>query len=199
MAIVSAAFCRGQMLLLGVESHPVKGHEQIETLLMAHIKGLRKTWGERWIIFFAESNLGQEADHMCFMLRNMGFVHCVREEGIAGVRTTNKRKELYAMELSKFMSQGACVVHEQVVCENPFGDEDRSRRALDELRKQLTGFRKIVLQSTTGRSEARVCYTGKMQGANDDLVITLSICAYWGVQFLSKRVPSVPYDAIESI
>ena len=132
---------------------------------------------------------------MAHMLKNEGFCHCVKEDGLTGVRTTNKRKELYSMELCKFMSQSACVLCNDLVVANPFTHGDCTR-LLESLKKQLIGYRKIIIKSTTGRSEARVCYTGKSQGANDDLVVTLSIAAYWGVQFYSRRIASVPYDTI---
>ena len=197
MAIVSCTFLNGQLVILGLDSHAVRGHDQIEELLMAHISQIRTTFGACWIIFVAESNLGQEADHMAHMLRAQSMCHCVREDGLSGVRTTNKRKELYSMELCKFMSQSACVLCKDLVVANPFTSADK-QVVLDSLRKQLIGYRKIVLKSTTGRSEARVCYTGKAQGANDDLVVTLTIAAYWGVQFCSQRIPSVPYSTIGS-
>ena len=197
MAIVSCVFMCGQMQIIGLDSHPVRGHDQIEALLMAHIKQLRKRLPHVWFIFVAESNLGQEADHMAYMLRNEGFVHSVSEEGLSGVRTTNKRKELYSMELSKFMSQSACRIDRNLIVANPYGTTKKA--TLQSFRKQMLGYRKIVLKSTTGRSEARVCYTGKSQGANDDLVVTLTICAYWGVQFYSKRIASVPYDIISAL
>ena len=197
MAIVTGVFCQGQLHIVGIDSHAVRGHDQIKGMLMAHIAQLRVKWPNVWIIFFAESNLGQEADHMKFMLKDSGFVHCVCEEGLAGVRTTNKRKELYSMELSKFMSQDACRLLDNPVIANPYSDS--AHATLESFRKQLVGFRKIVLKSTTGRSEPRVCYTGKSNGGNDDIVVTLTILAYWGVQFYSKRVPGVPYDIITSI
>ena len=134
---------------------------------------------------------------MAHMLKNEGYVHCVSENGLAGVRTTNKRKELYSMELSKFMSQNACRIDNALIVANPYGVTKQA--TLDSFRKQMLGYRKIVLKSTTGRSEARVCYTGKSQGANDDLVVTLTIGAYWGVQFYSRRIASVPYDIIGRI
>ena len=81
---------------------------------------------------------------------------------------------------------------------NPFTSANK-QAVFDSLRKQLLGYRKIVLKSTTGRSEPRVCYTGKSQGANDDLVVTLTIAAYWGVQFCSQRIPSVPYTTIGAV
>ena len=198
MAIVSCLFCQGQIHIVGLDSHPVRGHDQIEELLLAHIKSLRALYPNVWFIFFAESNLGQEADHMAHMLRDEGFCHAVKEDGLSGVRTTNKRKELYSMELCKFMSQSACTISTKLVVANPFTSGDKTR-VLDSFRKQLIGYRKIILASSTGRSEPRVCYTGKSQGANDDLVVTLTIAAYWGVQFYSKRISSVPYDIIGTL
>ena len=197
MAIVSCVFNSGALHIVGLDSHPVRGHNEIENLLMAHIKQLRSRFQNCWFIFVGESNLGQEADHMAYMLKNEGFVHCVTENGLAGVRTTNKRKELYSMELSKFMSQNACKIDKNMIVANPYGTTKKS--TLESFRKQMLGYRKIVLKSSTGRSEPRVCYTGKSQGANDDLVVTLTIGAYWGVQFYSRRIASVPYDIINVI
>lgn len=200
MALVSVAFHRGQMCVVGMDSHAVRGHDEIEMLLMDHIEGLREIWCSAWFIFVGESNLGQETDHMRHMLRSCGYVYCVCEKGVAGVRTTNQRKELYAMELCKFVSQQACLLEKRIVVKNRFLDhESRKKETLENLRKQLIGFRKLVLKSTTGRSEPRVSYTGKSQGAQDDLVVTMSIAAYWGVQFLSRRIPGVPYDEIASV
>lgn len=198
MAIISSVFHRGRFVLVGADSFAVRGHDQIETLLLAHIKALREIWKAAWFIFVAESNLGQEADHMRHMLSNYGYVYTVCEEGVSGVRTTNKRKELYSMELCKFMSQDAMAIDKKMVCANPFLGDSRMTKILELIKKQLVGYRKIILKSTTGRSEPRVCYTGKSQGAADDLAVTMTINAYWGVQFLSKRIPGVPYDQLTS-
>ena len=197
MALVSVTFHQGKMVFLGMDSHAVRGHDQIEVLLLAHIKALQSAWPSAWLIFVAESNLGQEADHMCTMLRGKGRIYCVRENGVSGVRTTNQRKELYSMELCKFMSQDGVAIHEPLMVENPFQGNTRRHDVLQLLRKQLMGFRKIVIKSTSGRSEPRICYTGKAQGAQDDLVITSTIAAYWGVQFLTQRIPGVPYDSMK--
>ena len=196
MAIVSSVFHRGSLVIVGVDSHAVRGHDQIEILLLAHVKALRLIWKAAWFIFVAESNLGQEADHMRHMLKDHGYVYTVCEEGVSGVRTTNKRKELYSMELCKFLSQDAASIDTKCVSVNPMSGATCKADTMALMRKQLIGFRKIILKSTTGRSEARVCYTGKSQGAMDDIVVTLTIAAYWGVQFLTKRIPGVPYDQL---
>ena len=195
MAIVSATFVRGSMVVVGLDSHPVRGHDEIQSLLMAHIASLQGLYPDSWLIFVGESNLGQEADHMRHMLRAEGNVYTVTEGGLAGVRTTMKRKELYAMELCKFLSQRALQhTGDALVVSNPL---NTSSSPLKELQKQLLGFRKIVLHSKTGRSDARISYTGKSQGAQDDLVITCTIAAYWGVQFMTRRIQGVPYDRFD--
>lgn len=192
MAIVSATFAQGSMIIVGLDSHAVRGHDEIEELLMAHMAGLHKLYPNSWFIFVGESNLGQEADHMRHMLRDNNNVFAVTEGGLAGVRTTSKRKELYSMELCKFMSQNAMKhIGDKLVVQNPL---NTSSKPLEDLKQQLISFRKIILHSKTGRSEPRVSYTGKSQGANDDLVVTLSIAAYWGVQFMTQRIQNVPYD-----
>ena len=197
MAIVSATFVAGNMVLVGMDNHPVRGHDQIEQILLAHVAALQQLYRDTWFIFVGESNLGQEADHMKHMLSTNPFVYSIMEGGLAGVRTTHKRKELYAMELCKFMSQYALQhTGDDMVCANPLKQmaaADLRKSTLDEMQKQMLGFRKIVLHSETGRSEPRVVYTGKSQGAQDDLIMTCTIAAYWGVQFMTQRIQSVPY------
>jgi len=198
MALVSCTFIRGSMVVVGLDYHAVRGHDEIEVLLMAHVHALQAAYPDMWIIFVGESNLGQEADHMKHMLRYEPTVYSVMEGGLAGVRTTGKRKELYAMELCKFLSQSA-IQHtgDELVVANPLKSgtvAEKRAAAQTEFRKQLLAFRKIVLHSQTGRSEARISYTGKSQGAQDDIIITATIAAYWGVQFLTRRIPGIPYD-----
>jgi len=201
MAIVSATFKGGSMVIVGIDYHAVRGHDEIKKLLMAHIHALQQQYPDIWFIFVGESNLGQEADHMKHMLRRETNVYAVMEGGLAGVRTTQKRKELYAMELCKFISQNALVhTGDDMVTVNPLkaGTPAELRKAaMDELTKQLLGFRKIVLHSQTGRSEPRISYTGKSQGAQDDIIVTLTIAAYWGVQFMTRRIQAVPYDRFD--
>ena len=193
MAIVSATFVRGSMVVVGLDYHSVRGHDEIEQLLMAHVHAMQQQYRNTWFIFVGESNLGQEADHMKHMLRSESNVYCVMEGGLAGVRTTHKRKELYAMELCKFISQNALQhTGDLLVVANPLRTCSRDI-ALAEFQKQLLGFRKIVLHSSTGRSEPRVSFTGKSQGAQDDLCITATIAAYWGVQFMTRRIQNMPY------
>lgn len=200
MAIVSVTFVSGSMVIVGMDNHPVRGHDEIEQVLKAHVTALQRLYRDTWFIFVGESNLGQEADHMKHMLSTNPYVYCVMEGGLAGVRTTHKRKELYAMELCKFLSQDALQhTGDNLVCANPLkaiDSADLRQSTIDEMQKQMLGFRKIVLHSETGRSDARIVYTGKSQGAQDDLIMTCTIAAYWGVQFMTQRIQSVPYHTL---
>ena len=120
MAIVSATFCTGTMVIVGIDYHAVRGHDEIQVLLMAHVAELQRVYPDTWLIFVGESNLGQEADHMKHMLRDETNVYAIMEGGLAGVRTTQKRKELYAMELCKFISQKALAhTGDALVATNP--------------------------------------------------------------------------------
>ena len=203
MAIVTVTFRHGSMVIAGLDYHAVKGHDQIQQLLLAHVRALQRRYSDAWLIFVGESNLGQEADHMKHMLRRESNVYAVCEGGLAGVRTTQKRKELYAMEVCKFISQDAMLhTGNELVSVNPLKDStepELRKQALGELEKQLLGYRKIVLHSQTGRSDPRISYTGKSQGAQDDLVVTLTIAAYWGVQFMTRRIPGLPYDILDGL
>tara|TARA_A100001015_G_scaffold199705_1_gene222981 strand:+ start:276 stop:617 length:342 start_codon:yes stop_codon:yes gene_type:complete len=60
MALVSIAVELNKVIILAADSHPVKGHEQIQQLLIGHIEGLRKIpeFVDSWIIFIPEANLG---------------------------------------------------------------------------------------------------------------------------------------------
>lgn len=201
MAIVSATFARGSMVIVGLDNHPVRGHDEIEQVLLAHIAGLQQLFPDTWLIFVGESNLGQEADHMKHMLSTNSNVYSIMEGGLAGVRTTHKRKELYAMELCKFLSQNALShLGDKLVCANPLKQVPQEKllhNTMEELKKQMMGFRKIVLHSQTGRSEPRISYTGKSQGSQDDLIVTCTIAAYWGVQFMTRRINGVPFDILD--
>ena len=59
---------------------------------------------------------------------------------------------------------------------------------VEELKRQLVSWRKVVLVSTSGRSEPRVMYSGKDSG-NDDLVIVLGMAAFYGTQFALGHMP----------
>ena len=123
MALVSIAVELNKVVILAADSHPVKGHEQIQQLLIGHLEGLRKIpeYCDSWIIFIPEANLGHEADHMEFMIRNYRRVYTVHEKDRIGIMTTNVRKELYAMETTRYLSQNALEICNKFIVTNTRG------------------------------------------------------------------------------
>ena len=54
MGIVSLAVEYNSIILLGIDTHCCKGHQQINDLLTAHIRKLRKQFPDGWIIHIPE-------------------------------------------------------------------------------------------------------------------------------------------------
>ena len=59
MAIVTMVMEMNNIIFSGIETHPTKNHDQIESLLLGHIRAIRghPDLSEAWIINFFESNL----------------------------------------------------------------------------------------------------------------------------------------------
>ena len=60
MALVTILVEMNKVVIVAADSHPVKGHEQIQQLLVGHIEGIREIemFKDSWIIFIPEANLG---------------------------------------------------------------------------------------------------------------------------------------------
>ena len=189
MAIVSMYMDANNFAVCGIESHAVKGHGEIKTLLTAHIRGIRAMYKGAYIIFIPESNLGHEAAHMHHMLRDIPNCRSLMERGEPGVVTTHKRKELYTnAAVERFASEGVWYAV-KFACMNPFGDANgRAARVKKMFRNQLGSFSKVVIpRGTKDYSKPKVTYSGKAAGANDDLVMCFIIGIYWSVQFMTGQ------------
>ena len=163
MAIVTLYMDSNNFAVCGIESHAVKGHGEIRTLLEAHVRAIRAMYRSGYIIFIPESNLGHEASHMTHMLRDVPNCRALMENGEPGVITTHKRKELYTnMAVERFAGEGIWYA-DRFVCANPFGDaNEREARVKRMFRKQLGGFSKVVIpRGGKDYSKPKVTYSGK--------------------------------------
>lgn len=188
MAIVSLYQDRNNFAICGMESHAVKGHGQIRTLLETHVRCIRATFPTSFIIFIPESNLGHEASHMSHMLKDIPKCRSLMEKGEPGVITTHKRKELYAnTAVERFAAESVCYA-DKFVCMNPFEDANkRATKVKKMFRKQLSVYSKIVVaRGKDSYNIPKIVYSGKDQG-EDDLVMTFQIGLYWGIQFVTGR------------
>lgn len=199
MAIVTMVMDCNNIVFTGFETHPTKNHDQIEHLLLGHIRALRghPQLSNAWIINFFESNLGLEAAHMAHMVRNERKVYTQYEKGKCGVLTTHDRKEKYTHSFLNFFNSEAAHFIEDWICVNPFEDaNDRHRKVKAELKKQLLTFQKMVITNENAPHQlAKHIYTGKAKpGMNDDIVMTILFTTYWAVEFVQKRLQA-PYES----
>jgi len=188
MAIVSLYQQTNNFVICGMESHAVKGHGQVQTLLETHVRCIRSTFPQSFIIFIPESNLGHEASHMSHMLKRIPKCRSLMEKGEPGVLTTHKRKELYANTAVERFAAESIYYADRFVCMNPFDDANkRTAKVKKQFRKQLSVFSKIIVaRGKDSYNLPKVVYSGKDQG-EDDLVMTFMIGLYWGIQFITGR------------
>lgn len=199
MAIVSVVLRENKCFIVGLDASPATGPEEIRALLIQHIRGLRghPRLRNAWCIFVPEANLGQEAEHMKHMVKDERLMYVIHEKKKAGVNTTHKRKELYAKTMLEYVTTTRIIP--RCVCANP--KLDANRRLLEtkaEFKKQLIQFKQLTIPAAQPFDLPKMIYTGKTKkGMNDDMVMTLMIAVFWGREFLSKRIPNVPYNSLK--
>ena len=202
MALVSIVFEQEKLIVVGLDTAPTDKHEQIAQLLQQHVRALRgqPNLSSAYIIFIPENNLGQEAEHARYILKDERKLYTVHEKRKAGVCTTHARKELYALNVLNYINSSNLHMAKSIVCANPMMDANtRMSSTKKEFVKQMVQFRKIILPSKQPFNNAKFIFTGKSKkGMQDDLVMTLMIAAFWGREFLKQRIAGVPYDRLKS-
>ena len=202
MAIVTMVMEMNNIVFTGFETHGTKNHDQIEHLLLGHIRAIRghPDLRDAWIINFFESNLGLEAAHMAHMCRNERRCYTQYEKGKCGVLTTHDRKEKYTHSFLNYFNTEAVHFVNDWVCVNPFEDaNDRHRKVRAELKKQMLSFQKMVIGNENAPYQlAKHIYSGKVKaGMNDDIVMTILFTTYWAIEFVARRLQA-PYESFEN-
>lgn len=200
MAVVSIVLHERKLIVVGIDTAPTDQHDQIEQLLIQHVRSIRGHHMLRnsYIIFIPENNLGQEAEHARHMLKHERRLYTVHEKRKAGVCTTHARKELYALSLLLYFNAGTIHFAKGAVCANPMLDANsRLVQTKKEFEKQLIQFRKMILPASQPYQNAKFIFSGKSKrGMKDDLVMTLMIATFWGQEFLKRKISGVPYDRL---
>lgn len=194
MSCCTSYFARGHMVIEALHGGLARGHDAVETMIMNHIAAVRVRFPSQAIFVAVENNMGQEASHIYACLQRSSWranLHYVHENNVAGVRTTQAKKELMVLELQKYVSQEALVLSKR--CHAQLAQDKESQAMLEECRSQLLAFRRVVLVSNTLRSDPRVLYSGKTSGGGqDDYVIALGLGAYWGTNASLGGLPGLP-------
>jgi len=202
MAIVTMVMEMNNIIFCGFETHGTKNHDQIQHMLLGHIRMIRAhpDLRDAWIINFFESNLGLEAAHMAHMCRNERRCYTQYEKGKCGVLTTHARKEAYTHSFLNYFNTEAVHFINDWICCNPFEDANtRHKKVKAELKKQMLSFQKMVLSNDNRPFEvAKHIYSGKVKaGMNDDIVMTILFTTYWAIEFVAKRLEA-PYESFEA-
>lgn len=190
--VLSVAEPRGAaMFLIGLEAIDVTPmgldfHAQI----VEHFNRLLKLDQLRRAVFVVaiENNFGVE--HATLGLRlQRAFpqrIILLHEEGQerdkAGVRTTNALKR-DAVALTK----ATLLARRMVVAEELVSLHDKPREMFAEFEQQLLRYRGFLDEAKTPHGHDKLTYSGKVDGARDDMAMALMLALWWMQVFWSKR------------
>lgn len=189
-SLVTTCFDNHQYIIISMDTHVCKNHNELDQMLKANVRAIRKIDRLRtsYIIFIAENNLGLEASHAEAMIRDFRRVYSLREkkDGPVGVRTTHNRKELYTnVALDLFYGDALHFA-------SCFFNTDSFQRGVnikEKFKKQLLSFRKTIVKTQNAKDYGegiKHFYSGKASG-QDDMVLSFIIGCYWAKEFIARR------------
>ena len=194
-SLVSSYYENAQNILVSMDTHVCKTHQDLDKMLKTNIRQLRNKsfLRDSWIIFIAENNLGLEASHAAAMIQNFRKVYCLREKNndTIGVRTTHNRKELYTNAALDLMYGDAVHFSSDFTNTDSFSNQIDIK---DKFKKQLLNFRKTIVKTQNAKDFGegiKHFYSGKASGP-DDMVLSFIIGCYWIKEFMAKRTVA-PY------
>jgi hypothetical protein len=158
----------------------------VSELVVSHIEGVRRLPGfqHAQAIVNVESNLSGTAidiaRHMA--ASSLSNVAMMREDPVAhaggemrpGSRTSVENKPEMVEMLKKYLDGGRILVHRDFVVSQP--EYSRYTDVQEQMIKELRGFTKFtILNPRNPAQRARVSYHGKINGGQDDFVMSLAI------------------------
>lgn len=174
-ALITLCLVRNNLCVLAVSAGAVRGYDAISELVCSHLTFVGRTYPHAQNVLAVENNLGNEASWVAAEVRrkklhNVLIAHEKAEQ--SGVRTTAPRKALYVGELQRYL------------CTNSIGLAPKMRwlaeASPEKLEGQLCCFKRISRTNKVGTVTQH--YSGKGSGP-DDLALTLSLGAYWLLQY----------------
>ena len=160
------------------------------TLIVDHINALRKKGGGleyAQVCIIPEANLGFEAQHICAAVTRAGVRDwtALREgaQGSVGFLTTHATKEAGCVAVQELLSNGALSISRDFVSLSA----DDPAKALKQFGDQLKGFQVLLKAAVNPFAKARRTFTGKVGGAQDDMVIALQLAVLGARLFVRKE------------
>lgn len=172
MCLAAFILFGGSVYIIRLDAERARNANEIRNCLQSHIASIRAEFPKTPIIFMCESNMGQEASHIYEMLRQTPNCKCISDSTRDGILTTHQRKELYVLELQRY-----------VVTQSLFFCTTASRVGVAMLKREMMQFKRIVVDNP--RARAKFFYTGKNSG-QDDTVMAVSMGLWWAMQTITK-------------
>lgn len=176
------------VVIVGSESAQYREPISQASLLINHIIALRKVPGleSAVIVFIPESNLGFEAIHQAFKLKNSGLSGiCVMNEddNRAGVKINNDIKRLMVKTLEAKINKKKLRFHANFVVTHSGSSVPDIKR---ELISQLENYSRIIIPSPNLYEPPKEKYSGKMGYGFDDMAIALQLNCLMKRTFFTK-------------
>lgn len=172
-ALVTCFYEGGAMFVCGLESIPAKNPSDYENGLRTHSRMLRQDpkFANSLLVVCPEANLGFESEHIAKIMRTTPCTIIMQEcsNGMAGMKTTHKSKEVMCNLLSEKLDQDAVHIYDKLVCST-----GNSQKAVDDLLTQLQNYSIIyaVPDKMAHFQSSKKTYSGKHQG-NDDMAVMI--------------------------
>lgn len=111
--------------MVGLDDVLVTGHQDMRDLVLRHVNGLASMMRRHAVPFrfvvAVESNLGLEASHIAYLLRERSDCVVLKETGTAGkcgVLTTNQRKMEFVAVLEDLLLQKAVELSDRIISDD---------------------------------------------------------------------------------
>jgi hypothetical protein len=188
-AVCSCFYDHGKMVICGLDAVKSKNPSMYETVLIRHIRALRKREQLRSAVFvlLIENNLGFESYHIeRFIKKSEASSFCCflrdDKEQRVGLRTTNIIKESMWRKFRTFLEEDAVFVWQDMV-----SVQYTVREILKQMKEELQNYKVITELPKTIFQQTKRTFTGKHGGGLDDLSVTVQLNALWHGEFWTQR------------
>lgn len=187
MAIATGYYTTlGNLVIVGLESEPVKDDKEEYLLLKRHIEKINsfKIYRNIKKVFIPENNLGLEAAHLDTMVNEYPDIETFWEtDKRPGVRKTAAVTRNYQFLLNNMLAQGGMHFDRDLFT---VSRRQTPNSILVLLRTQMETLHWETKPAIDAFGNNRYAITGKSNGKNDDLVIAVQQLLYWARAYVNN-------------
>lgn len=194
MSIASAYFdaITQEWVFIALDSESVADDHGEYLLLLRHYTRLyeNKYYREAHHVFIPENNLGLESAHLNTMVSGMKQFQIETyydKPNRAGVNKNGEVTRGYQLLMATVLTQGACAFDQDMFTVTR-GHNSQSMRAM--LEEQMLRYHWEKKAAPDAMGKDRYALTGKVGNKQDDLLIAVAMCMYWGRVYIKKQIAS---------